>query len=187
MRYTLLIALIGLAVFSAEITMGESNPKTGLISFEVKEMPKFHLAFVEHIGPYQGDGALFDRLLNQLIAWAGPKGLFNFPETALIIVYGDASSPDAPPSMRMCIEIPEGTPMPDGIREMTIPGGKHAVGRFEIGNEEFGRAWGMMYGDLTPSHGVHSGEGSAYEIKLNDSDEHPEHKHIVNICIPVES
>ena len=187
MRYALLIVLIGLAIFSAEITMAESNPETGLISFEVKEMPEFQVAFVEHIGPYQGDGALFDRLLDQLVAWAGPKGLFNFPETALIIVYGDESSPDTPPSMRMCIGIPEGTPMPEGIREMTIPSGKHAVGRFEIGNDEFGKAWGMMYGNLIPSHGVRPGSGSAYEIKLNDFDEHPEHKHIVDICVPVET
>jgi AraC family transcriptional regulator len=186
MRYVLLIGLLGLVIFPAEIIMGESNLKTGLISFEVKEMPEFHLAFVEHIGPYQEDGALFDFLLNQLVAWAGPKGLFNFPETALIIVYGDESSPDAPPSMRMCIGIPEGTPMPEGIREMTIPGGKHAVGRFEIGNNEFGKAWSLMYGDLIPTHGGRPGPGSAYEIKLNDSDEHPEHKHIVDICIPVE-
>lgn len=186
MRYALLIALIGLVVFLTEITMGESNPKTGLISFEVKEMPEFHLAFVEHIGLYQGDGALFDRLLNQLIAWAGPKGLFNFPETALIIVYGDESSPGAPPSMRMCIGIPEGTPVPEGIGKMTLPGGKYAVGRFEIGNDEFGKAWGKMYGDLIPSHGVSPGPGAAYEIKLNDSDEHPGHKHVVDICIPVE-
>jgi AraC family transcriptional regulator len=186
MRYILLMALIGFAAFSAEAASGESSPEAGLISFEVREMPEFNVAFVEHVGPYQGDGALFDRLLHKLIAWAGPKGLFNFPDTPLIIVYGDESSPGAHPSMRMCIGIPEGTPVPDGIGTMTIPGGKHAVGRFEIGNDEFGKAWGLMYGKLLPSHGLRPGPGSAYEIKLNDSDEHPAHKHVVDICIPAE-
>ncbi len=186
MSSVLAAVLAWLVACSAAVAAGESPARVRPSSFEVREMPAFRVAFVEHIGPYQGDGALFDRLLDKLIAWAGPQGLFNFPETKLIIVYGDASSPGSQPSMRMCIDIPEGTPVPAGIGTMTIPGGRHAVGRFEIANDEFGKAWGLMYGDLLPSRGLIPEKRSAYEIKLNDSDAHPEHRHIVDICIPVE-
>ena len=184
--FALLLALIGFTSVPAGAASEKPYPKTGLISFEIKEMPEFHVAFVEHIGPYQGDGALFDRLLSKLVAWAEPKGLFRWPETRLIIVYGDETSPGQQPSMRMCIGVPEGTPVSGGINTMIIPGGMYAVGRFEIASEEFAGAWNLMYANLIPSSGRRPGPGSCYEIKLNDSDEHLEHKHIVDICVPVE-
>ena len=59
------------------------------ISVEVKEIPEQHVAYLRHIGPYKGDGALLDRMIGKLMKWAGARGLINFPETQLLVVYHD--------------------------------------------------------------------------------------------------
>lgn len=56
---------------------------------QVKAMPEFHVAYIRHIGPYQGDNALFDNLFGRLMTWAGPRGLLRFPETKILAVYHD--------------------------------------------------------------------------------------------------
>ncbi len=48
---------------------------------EVKKLDAMTVAYVRHIGPYAGDGALFESLFGKLFAWAGPRGLVNPPAT----------------------------------------------------------------------------------------------------------
>ena len=70
------------------------------------------------------------------------------------------------------------------IGKSTVPAGKYAVGHFEIKETEFEQAWNTMCSWLTES-GYQPGEGYTYELYHNDYNEHPEHKFIVDICIPV--
>ena len=52
------------------------------IQIEVKELPGLNVAYVRHIGPYQGIGAAFAKLM----AWAGPRRLLGAPEAKLLAV-----------------------------------------------------------------------------------------------------
>ena len=61
----------------------------------------------------------------------------------------------------------------------------HAVGRLAIPSDQFGAAWGHLYGEWIPQSG-HAPAGLAYELQKNDSSEDPEQKHLVDICIPVQ-
>lgn len=67
---------------------------------------------------------------------------------------------------------------------MVIPGGKYAVGHFELSNREFQQVWNTMCLWLTES-GYQQGDGNTYELYHNYYKLRPEKKYIVDICIPV--
>ena len=158
------------------------------IKVEVKEMPKLHVAYVRHIGPYKGDSELFDRLFSKLMKWAGPRDLLHFPETKVLAVYHDDPKITDEDKLRMsaCITIPEDTPVEGEVGKMAIPGGKFAVARFELtGSEEYEEAWNMVFGGWLPESGYQPDDRLCYEFYQNDPKEHPEGIHIVDICVPV--
>jgi AraC family transcriptional regulator len=153
------------------------------LQVEVKELPELRVAYVRHIGPYQGISRAFEKLLG----WAGPRRLLRFPETKLLAVYHD--NPDITEEAKLrssvCVTVPEGTPVGGEIGAMTIPGGLFAVAHFEIGQNEFGDAWQALMGEWFPESGYQPDDRMCYEVYLNDWREHPQKKHIIDICEPV--
>jgi AraC family transcriptional regulator len=154
---------------------------------EVKDMPELHISYIRHIGPYKGDQELFARLFNKLMAWAGPRGLLRFPETKAMTIYHD--NPDITDESRLrtdaCITVPEDTQVEGEIGKAKIPAGKYAVAHFEITPDQYQDAWNAVYGGWLPESGCQPEDGPCYELYLNDPKQHPEGKHIVDICIPV--
>ena len=154
---------------------------------EVKDMPELHVAYIRHIGPYKGDQELFGRLFNKLMAWAGPRGLLRFPETHVMTMYHD--NPDITDESRLrtdaCITVPEDTQVEGEIGKAKIPAGKYAVGHFEITPDQYQDAWNTVYGGWLPESGYQPEDGPCYELYLNDPKQHPDGKHVVDICVPV--
>lgn len=154
---------------------------------EVKDMPELHIAYVRHIGPYKGDQELFSSLFNKIMSWAGPRGLLRFPETKIMALYHD--NPDVTEESRLrtdaCITVPEDTQVEGEIGKATIPAGKYAIAHFEIAPDQYQDAWNAVYGGWLPESGYQPADGPSYELCLNDPKEHPEGKHVVDICIPV--
>ena len=70
------------------------------------------------------------------------------------------------------------------IGKSTVPAGRYAVGHFEIKETEFEQAWNTMCSWLTES-GYQPADGPTYELYHNDYKDHPEHRFIVDICLPV--
>lgn len=154
---------------------------------EVKEMPEMSVAYVRHIGPYAGDEELFRGLYGKLMKWAGPRGLLRFPETKMLSIYHDDPKITDEAKLRtsVCISVPEDTATEGEIGKMKVPGGKFAVARFEIAGDEFGDAWDALLGGWMPESGFQCDDRLSYELCINDPNDHPEKKHIVDICIPV--
>jgi len=154
---------------------------------EVKDMPELYVAYIRHIGPYKGDQELFGKLFNKLMAWAGPRSLLRFPETKVMTIYYD--NPDITDESRLrtdaCITVPEDTQVEGEIGKNKIPAGKYAVAHFEITPDQYQDAWNAVYGGWLPESGYQPEDGPCYELYLNDPKEHPEGKHVVDICIPV--
>jgi AraC family transcriptional regulator len=170
------------------ITMkNKSGKKQTEGKIEVKDMPAFHVAYVRHIGPYKGDTELFGGLFGRLMKWAGPRDLLRFPETKCMTVYYDDPKITDEEKLRVdaCITVPENTAVEGEVGKMTVPGGKFAVGRFEINPDEYEAAWNSMMGGWLPESGYQCDDRLCYELYQNDPKEHPENKHIVDICIPV--
>lgn len=49
----------------------------------------------------------------------------------------------------------------------------------------FSAGWNALYGTWLPQSGYQPDDRPAFEMFLNDPNEHPEHKHIVDTYMPV--
>ena len=158
----------------------------GEIRIEVKEIPEFQVAYVRHIGPYAGDSALFGRLFGRLFSWAGPRGLIG-PQTMSLSLYHDDPeiTDEAKLRVDVAISVPEGTAGEGEIGTKTIPGGTYAVAHFEILPDQYGEAWDVVMGQWLPESGYQAADAPCFEVYLNEPENHPEGKHIVDIYEPV--
>ncbi len=68
---------------------------------------------------------------------------------------------------------------------MTLPGGRYAQARFELGADQYEDAWNSVYGEWLPDSGYVPGNGVPFERYLSSPGDHPEGRHTVEICIPV--
>lgn len=137
-----------------------------------------------HIGPYAG----IPEAIQKILKWSGPRGLLNFPETKLLGVYHDSPEVTEESKLRSsaCVTVPEETPVEGEVGKMTIPGGKFAVAHVEIDPDQYGEAWEKLFSEWFPESGYQPDDPRmCYEVYLNDPKEHPEGKHIVDICEPV--
>ncbi|MDQ1265783.1 MAG: AraC family transcriptional regulator [Bacteroidota bacterium] len=160
---------------------------TNNVTVEVKETESMEVAYIRHIGKYQGDGKLFEMLFGRLFNWAGPRGLIRFPEIKLMSVYYDNPDITEDDKLRVdvCLTVPGNTKADGEVGRMTIPGGKYAIGTFEISDTEYGEAWEFMVGGWLPKSGFQPDERPCFELYLNDPKQHPEGKHLVAIHFPV--
>jgi len=157
------------------------------ISAEVKELPAMTVAYVRHVGDYKGNQELFGKLIGKLMKWAGPRGLLQEKNLQLLSVYYDDPEITDNDKLKLdvCITIPKNFKVDGEIGKMIISGGKYVVARFEIKAKEFKDAWNLLYKNWLPNSGFQPDDKPCYELYHNDPKEHPEGKHIVDICIPV--
>ena len=167
----------------------KDKPESSLkFEVEVAEMPEHNVAYARHVGPYQGDPAVFEALFGKLMGWAGPRGLLRFPETRVMCVYHD--NPDVTPDDKLrvsaCITVPADTEVEGEIGAMDVPGGKFAVAHVEITDPvQYGEAWDSLMGGWMPDSGYQPDDRLCYELYLNDQKSDPEGKQIVELCVPV--
>jgi len=148
---------------------------------EIKQMPELSLIYCRHMGAFNKIGQAYEKLFK----WAIPRGLVT-PDTKTVTLYRDDPAITTVDKVRQDASIiVKGDVRVEGeIGKTTVNAGKYAVGHFEIKETEFEQAWNTMCSWLTES-GCQPGEGCTYELYHNDYNEHPEHKFIVDICIPV--
>jgi len=164
------------------------SSKTGLqADVTVKNIPEMTVAYVRHVGSYKGNVSLFENLFKRLMKWAGPRGLLRFPETQVLVVYHDNPEITEEDKLRISasITVPQDTQVEGEIGKMTIAGGKYAIARFELSSDQFQDAWDAVCGGWLSESGYQPEDGPCFEICHNNQNEHPEHKHIVDICVPV--
>lgn len=164
-----------------------SQPTHPAESTRVENLPPMQVAYVRHTGPYAGDGAVFGRLIGQLMTWAGPRGLAT-PDAQLLSVYHDNPSVTDEDKQRvsMCLTVPEGTRADGEIGTMTLDGGPTARARFVLTSpEQYAAAWTWLYSTWLPDSGYEPDDRVPYEVYLNDPGQDPEGKHVVEIGLPV--
>lgn len=151
-------------------------------NIEIKEMPEMKAIYCRHIGAFH----LIGQAYGKLAQWAIPRGLYtpNVTKTATV-THDDPSVTDLNKIRQSaCIIVNEDTKVEGEIGKMTIPGGKYVVGHFELGMDEFQKAWNTMCHWFTES-GYQQGDGCTYELYHNNYTTHLQKKHIVDICIPI--
>ena len=151
-------------------------------NIEVTQMPEMKAVYVRHTGPFNQIGEAYGKIFK----WAAPRGLYTPNVSKSATVTHDDPSVTELGKVRQsaCIIIENDVKVDGEIGKLVIPGGKYAVGHFELGFDEFEKAWNSMCHWFTES-GYQQGDGWTYELFHNDYTTHPEQKHIVDICIPV--
>src|SRR5205807_2268773 len=90
----------------------------------IETLPPMRVAFMRHVGPFDQVGATWQ----QLLAWAGPRGLIG-PATKFLTAWHDDPEVTAPERLRgdVCITVRDGIAGggPVGIQELA--GGEYAV------------------------------------------------------------
>ena len=82
---------IAMALAGIVGTMAQAAPPPGLLApVSVEDLPARRVAYVEQVGNFQNNPGIYDVLLQKLIAWALPAGLWDFPANTLIAcIYPD--------------------------------------------------------------------------------------------------
>lgn len=151
---------------------------------EVRELPDMTVAYIRHIGPYQGDNQLFERLWNKLFAWAGPRGLIGGKDFKSLIIYHDDPNVTTGDKLRMsvCITVPSDTKTDGEIGKMQLDAANYLIARFVLGPQDFQQAWDWVYGQWLPTSGYQPDDKPCFEMY---PEEPKDGKFTVEICVPV--
>lgn len=148
---------------------------------EVKQMPLINVAYVTHVGNFQGIGKAYEKLMN----WAYANGVSG--EKTITVYHDNPNNTDISKIRQSaCIELKKPVKASNEVSSTTIKEGNYAVGKFEVGFSEFEKAWqSMMIWIEENGYKVNATRGS-YEIYHNNFKNHPQGKSVIEICIPVE-
>lgn len=150
-------------------------------TFEIKQIEPKKVVYYRHVGAFNQIGSSIGKLMQ----WAYPRGLVKNPP---LVGANYLDDPDITLVDKLqsdvFLVVGQDVKVDGEIGQYTIEGGRYAVGRFEIAMNEFGDAWHAMC-QLIAEHGCQSVDGPHHELYLNNPDEHPGKKHLVDIYIPV--
>ena len=110
------------------------------ISVRISDIPSYQVAYIRRIGPYQPERmtSVFSRLLQ----WAAPRGLWDGNSILIGTVWNNPRiTPKDKCICDACITVPESLRFTEGVNIQSLPGGKFAVYRCEIGPRDFPEAW----------------------------------------------
>lgn len=155
---------------------------------KIKTMPNMRVAYIRHTGPYKKDVDLFQKLYTKLYRWGEAKALIHPDTTRWITLFHDSCDLTEDDKLRVsvCMTISENIEVDGEVGSLIIQGGKYAIGRFEINEDQYQDAWNAMFSRCLPQSGYQPDDGFCYELyqfhSSNDSK-----KHVVDICIPIKS
>ena len=155
------------------------------MNVEIRELPALRVAYVRHLGAYAGKSEVFAELYARLRRWAGPRGLLG-PDTRFVSIAHDHPEITSEEKLRVsvCLPIPEDVEPSDDVNVMHIPGGAFAVARVEVATPDIPRAWESV-SRWVATNGYAGDERPCYEVIVTGPREHPEGKHVLDICVPV--
>ena len=150
---------------------------------DVKNLPVTTIAYIRHTGPYQGDGALFEKLFNKMYAWAGSRGSLNKDSKAIALYHDDPCVTEAQKlRLSIGISVPPDTKVDGEIGKMELDGGKYAVAHFVLAPQDFPLAWGWLMGTWFPASGYQPDDKLPFEVY---PEQPKDGKITVDICVPV--
>lgn len=149
---------------------------------EVATVPAMQIAYLSHTGLGPEMATTFEKLTR----WAELKGLMG-PDTQMLSVYHDSPKMVGPENVRVSAGIVLDTPLEaEGeIGMMQLEPGSCIKARFELGMGEFENAWVSMFVWMNEK-GYRPSAQPPFEIYYNDAREHPQHKFIVDLFVPIE-
>ena len=140
-------------------------------------------AYLRHVGPYQQIGATF----GQMAGIAGPAGLIGGPDALFVGVYHNDPSTTAAEELQSDagITVADGTPIPQGLQEGHLPGGRYAKGVHKGSYSKMTDSW-MAFWSALQSSDVKPRMAPPFELYISDMDTTPEDELITELYAPIE-
>jgi AraC family transcriptional regulator len=159
------------------------------LQVKLRQLPPLHVAYVRHVGSFQENSALFERLFDRIRRWAGPRGLLDLASARLLSVHHDNPEMEITEVGKLrldaAITIPAGTRVDGEICKQRLEGGPYAVTRVRIHAKQYMEAWDALMSEWLPSSGYQPDDRPCMEIYLNEPTTDPEGLHDVEICLAV--
>lgn len=149
----------------------------------VRDLKAITVAYCRHTGKFENIGKAFEKLMR----WAAPRGLIGGQDFKVLTVYHDDPKVTSIENVQQsaCISIDENYKVDGEVGKMNVAGGKYAMARFEITENQFTEAWTSLCAGWLPESGYECDERLPFELFHNNHLEHPQRKFILDICIPV--
>jgi AraC family transcriptional regulator len=158
--------------------------KTTTMKVKISQQPLRHVAFVANLGGY--NTAKISAAWEKLCCWAQANDLFGKDSLMIGVSY---DNPDITPADRCryyaCLTVPADIHPGKGIGLMDIPGGRHAIVRFEGTAEKIAGAYRDLYAVWLPRSGYQPADAPCYEIYHRTPDMHSRKKFIMDIYLPL--
>ncbi len=157
------------------------------LATEEKRLDDTRIAYVRHTGPYAGNAKLFQSLHKKLMDWAVPAGVANYPTTKDVVIYHDSPGITADDRLRVSvgITVPDDAPVAGEIGSLVIPRGRYLSCRFALHNDEYGKAWTAVYGNILPRRGLRPNDGYSFELYPPDCHDGESDTTTVEIFVPI--
>jgi AraC family transcriptional regulator len=156
--------------------------ETTMQDITITTTPAMHLAVLPHRGAYGGIGPVFD----QLMAWAGARGLIG-AQTRFIGLYLDDphTVPEADLRSFAGLTVPRGTPLEAGMQSRDVPELRCARLRYQGPYAEIEAAYDRLYGEWLPASGEQPADHPGFEDYLNDCRSLPPAEWLTDIFLPL--
>ena len=177
----------GIASSGSGDESGPPREQAMKLTVQVKRLPPLVVAYVRHVGPFQENAALFQRLFGRICAWAGPRGLLGQSSARFLSVHHDYPDITQAQNLRLdaALTVPEDTQVHGEISRQRLEGGLYAIARLQIHAKQYMAAWDAFMGEWLPSSGYQPDDRPCFEIYLNEPWADPECLHEVEICLAV--
>jgi AraC family transcriptional regulator len=150
----------------------------------IVERPTLRVAACRHTGAYNRISEAFGKLH----ALAAPAGLLRDGAEMLAVYHDDPeTTPEAQLRSDAGLTVLADTRVPEGLTEVTIPGGHYAATTHIGPYETLGDTWARLMGEWLPRSGFRLGDGVSHEIYRNSPMDSPAEKLRTELLIPVVS
>jgi len=175
----------------------EGRPSSGIaqespampLPVTVKELEPMLVAYIRHVGSFQGNADLFERLFTRIRHWAGPRGLLLLSSARLMSIHHDNPEMGITEAGRLrldaAVTIPPGTKVDGEIGSQLLEGGTYAVARVRIQPRQYMETWDRLMSEWLPGSGYQPDDRPCLEIHLNDHRADPLGWHEVELCLAV--
>jgi AraC family transcriptional regulator len=155
------------------------------LDVEIKDLAEADVIYVRNLNVHQHDSDTFSKMFEQLISWAKPRNLINFPNTKALTVYRSNANLTGMLQADVCLTVPEST-MGEGLIGTTkISGGLYAIFHKEAPMTECLNTWNYIYEVWFEENGYQPDNRNFFLSHLNDPKAHPDNFHMVDIYIPI--
>ena len=165
------------------------DPAAMMLNMEVKELEPMHVAYIRHVGSFQGNPALFSRLFGRIRRWAGPRGLLLLSTARLLSIHHDNPEMGITEAGKLrldvAVTVPAGIAVEGDICKQTLAGGTYACARVRINDWQYMEIWDSLMSGWLPGSGYQPDDRPCFEIHLDDPRTDPVGLHDVELCLAV--